>query len=366
MVGLPPALVPRPIRRAAPHSAHGRLPGGPQHAAARGRSGRHRAPGDRRALPCPLSGNARARLRDDDADGLRVRLPRAARSGRDHARELGTRDQGAAGRPAGLHRGGASRQGRDAGPEPARPAAAGHGAQRPCRGAAALRQGHARLRHGRVDPPCQSRSRPERRAGLERAPDLGWRSVQHVPRRHTVGVAPAVRSRGTADARSPGRSVVPGRSAGSTAGGHRGAIAAANRRAASFGTRRGADRDREGHARNRRRPVSRQADRRRRAAGGSRHLHRRPRPAERFGPLPGQGRGYLAGTADGVRRQRSLGRHHPAHAEHALPLHRARLARPVRLVAARARQEARRRAADHAGARRRLGLGRPRREVGQR
>ena len=116
MVGLPPALVPRPIRRAAPHSAHGRLPGGPQHAAARGRSGRHRAPGDRRALPCPLSGNARARLRDDDADGLRVRLSRAARSGRDHARELGTRDQGAASRPAGLHRCGASRQGRDAGP----------------------------------------------------------------------------------------------------------------------------------------------------------------------------------------------------------------------------------------------------------
>ena len=89
-------------------------------------------------------------------------------------------------------------------------------------------------------------------------------------------------------------------------------------------------------------------------------FRRRPRPAGRLRPLPGQGRGGLAGTADGVVDNDRWAGTIPL-ARNTRYLYTVRAWRdPFALVAARARQEARRRAADHAGARRRHGAGRPR------
>ena len=60
--------------------------------------------------------------------------------------------------------------------------------------------------------------------------------------------------------------------------------------------------------------------------------------------------GGLVGSADGVLRQRPLDRAHPPHAECRLSLHRRSLARPVRQLARRSHQEARRRAGSAPGA----------------
>jgi starch synthase (maltosyl-transferring) len=81
-----------------------------------------------------------------------------------------------------------------------------------------------------------------------------------------------------------------------------------------------------------------------------RHLRRRPRQAGRGRPLPGAGGRGVARGADALRRQRPLGRRLPAHRQHPLPLHGRGLARPVRLLAGRDHQEARRERADRARA----------------
>ena len=210
VVGLPPALVPRPIRRAAPYRAHGRLPA--RTTTRRGSPSKRASPSPRRsphstvpAILATLGIGCGTMMPMGFEFGCLEPLDPVTTTPESWERETRAPRVDLRDFIAAAHRVNAE----NSGLEPARPAAAGHGAQRAHCGSAALRQGLARLRHRRVDPPRQPRSRPERRAGLERAPDLGWRPVQHVPRtrhrsRNSISLSPLT------ERRNPSADAIPG------------------------------------------------------------------------------------------------------------------------------------------------------------